>query len=658
VLAVEVTENNAWCGTPSSVCGRVVQKGEPWALDVEVVGNRFRSPEVMARGTFRCAGETTPFSLNQMGVFGEVLVDPDWHTFRLFTPETVPACLRATTEDRDKIVVHADGVEAYAASAKRAVGDKGGTVKAASEAGPDDLKGRSALLLGAPWENPVVETVLGAWDGPVEIARDAVTVGGERHEGKALSLLLSFRNPASPDRFVTIYLDLDRSALRRPPRFTFYGWDGWVLFDGGRAVARGSTEELRAPAVTDEPVDPAPPHRYEVPKGQAESILKALVDPGLEGRGEGQRGARLAESIVALEMYRAGLEVRRAPFSFEVLDFRGGDLMIGNEVVEGAFVAHPSSAETAGLVTRLRRDLDLVPWPAADDRRAWRAYTYPSRQPATGGGHPGKGGHPGGGKGPSNPWRRASGAQASLELGGKTVKLAVKPRVLEALRPDDPLIFSVRFERRTFRSANVIGVLEGTDPSAPVVLVGAHYDGLGREGDEVFASADDNASGVAAMLTAARMLASGPRLRHTLVFAAFGAEEWGMRGSRAFVAGKTLGDRPIAAMVNLDTVGKKDVADVYVIGRSKHPALANAAMRALKESGFGTGKDIDRFAFREGSDHWPFHAAGIPAIDLWSSDYRIMNTAADTPEKVDPAKLERLARAVVDLLLTVPGVTK
>ena len=70
------------------------------------------------------------------------------------------------------------------------------------------------------------------------------------------------------------------------------------------------------------------------------------------------------------------------------------------------------------------------------------------------------------------------------------------------------------------------------------------------------------------------------------------------------------------------------------------------------------GKDIDRFAFTEGSDHWPFHAAGIPAIDLWSSNYRIMNSAADTPEKVDPVKIERLALALAKLLTSVPGVSK
>jgi Peptidase family M28/Peptidase family M1 domain len=625
----------------------ISQSGKPWSLTVPV-SILFVSPPIHDPGPHiqqtLIEGSRTSVFVDPRSGAKSVELDPNWDVFRLFTPETIPACLRATTEDPDKIVIHADGVEAYVASAKRAVGDKGGTIRAASEVKPEDLTGHSLFLLGAPWENPVVAKMLAAWGGPVEIGREAVTLKGKKHEGKALSLLLSFRHPENPDRFVTIYFDVDRTALRRPPRFFHYGWDGYVLYDGGRSVARGSSARLHAPPVSTDSIVPEAPHKYEIPEGQgAIPLLMALLDPGLEGRGEGQRGARMAESIVALEMYRAGLAVTRAPFSFEVLDFVGGDMMVGNRLLKGVFVPHPASKETEGEVTRRMGEVKLVAWPADDDRRKWRPYTYASRLPPTGAAKPGN---------PANPWRRASGAQASIEAGSKELTLAVSPRVLQMLRPDDSLTFSVKFLRRTYRSANVVGVLEGTDPTAPAILVGAHYDGLGKEGKNVFVSADDNASGVTAMLLAAKMLAKGPRLKRTIAFVAFGAEEWGLRGSRAFVKDGSLGNRKIAAMINLDTVGNKDTQDVYVIGRSHHAALAGKTMEILKAAGFGIGKDIDRFAFPEGSDHWPFHEAGIPAIDLWSSNYRIMNTAADTPEKVHPPKIERIALALVNLLTT------
>jgi Zn-dependent M28 family amino/carboxypeptidase len=54
--------------------------------------------------------------------------------------------------------------------------------------------------------------------------------------------------------------------------------------------------------------------------------------------------------------------------------------------------------------------------------------------------------------------------------------------------------------------------------------------------------------------------------------------------------------------------------------------------------------DIDRYAFRFGSDHWPFHRAGVPVLMLWASNYRRMNTAEDTIANVDEDKLERTAR--------------
>jgi aminopeptidase YwaD len=115
------------------------------------------------------------------------------------------------------------------------------------------------------------------------------------------------------------------------------------------------------------------------------------------------------------------------------------------------------------------------------------------------------------------------------------------------------------------RTWNVVGRLPGTDPSASseVVVLSAHLDHLGARpstgtdvADTIYNGADDDASGVTAVLELARLLAEGPRPRRPVVFALFGSEESGGFGARYFV------DRPVVPLADI-------VADLQVemIGR-------------------------------------------------------------------------------------------
>ena len=91
---------------------------------------------------------------------------------------------------------------------------------------------------------------------------------------------------------------------------------------------------------------------------------------------------------------------------------------------------------------------------------------------------------------------------------------------------------------------------------------------------------------------------------------------------------------------------------VHVVGESIYPALGAAMGRCLAGAGLRRGRDIDRFAFAWGSDHYALHAAGIPAIDLFSAEYRTMHTSGDTTDTVEPEKIVRLARAAAAFALS------
>jgi hypothetical protein len=250
--------------------------------------------------------------------------------------------------------------------------------------------------------------------------------------------------------------------------------------------------------------------------------------------------------------------------------------------------------------------------------------------------------------------RRAVGEEI-LSRAGERLEAAQK-RVDEARRPASLALPTVRVELRAdvtpkrALSRNVIGRLPGRGDEA--VLLGAHYDHLGRgpfgsldpaPDGKIHHGADDNASGVAALLELARRFASaGPRAR-TLVFVAFGAEELGTLGSSYFVKNPAPPLGRLTAMFNLDMVGRlrEDVLDVHGVGTS--PAwrtLLDEANRAagLKlrthEGGYGP------------SDHSPFYAAGLPVFFTFTGAHEDYHRPSDTAEKVDPAGIVKVAGLV------------
>ncbi|HEV2798939.1 MAG TPA: M20/M25/M40 family metallo-hydrolase [Pyrinomonadaceae bacterium] len=111
---------------------------------------------------------------------------------------------------------------------------------------------------------------------------------------------------------------------------------------------------------------------------------------------------------------------------------------------------------------------------------------------------------------------------------------------------------------------NVVGVLRGTDPkqASEAVLLSAHMDhlgvGKGSEGDQIYNGADDDASGVVAVLELARALGAGVPPKRTVYFALFGSEEAGGRGSQHFIANSPAPLRSIVANLQFEMIGRPD----------------------------------------------------------------------------------------------------
>ena len=107
--------------------------------------------------------------------------------------------------------------------------------------------------------------------------------------------------------------------------------------------------------------------------------------------------------------------------------------------------------------------------------------------------------------------------------------------------------------------SNVIGLLEGSEMKNEYVIISAHYDHLGKkdvgDGDLIFNGANDNASGVAAILMLAEYFKKAKINKRSLLFVAFTAEEMGLAGSNYF--GKTISPDSIIAGINIEMIGKE-----------------------------------------------------------------------------------------------------
>ena len=294
------------------------------------------------------------------------------------------------------------------------------------------------------------------------------------------------------------------------------------------------------------------------------------------------------------------------------------------------------------------------------------------------------------------PWQGQVSARAGIAA-ARVTSSALREAGVDAARlarPADgrgdsrsgPLGMTVRLgvsiAQQSARTANVIGLLPGSasekrgaaasrpptpspqgearGPETPplegsgCVVVGAHYDHLGFGGEASLApgvhavhpGADDNASGVAALLAIARAMAADPQPRRTVAFVAFSGEELGLLGSARFVKSPPAGCpvESIQLMVNLDMVGRPQGGRVYVEGadtaeggRARVARLAAgppAIPLTLAFGGDGYGP----------SDHTSFYSRGVPVVFFFTGAHADYHRPSDTADKIDGQGLREVAR--------------
>ena len=256
-------------------------------------------------------------------------------------------------------------------------------------------------------------------------------------------------------------------------------------------------------------------------------------------------------------------------------------------------------------------------------------------------------------------------------------RLTPNPDLLRALEAGGPgrATLAVRGRLRTLREVNLLGRLEGSDPALrrEAVLLGAHLDHLGMPAGRVHPGADDNSSGVAALLELARVLGQAPvRPRRTLLVAFWTGEEEGKFGSGHYVRHPRWPLEATRAYLNLDMIGHPwTAADLQDLARDTglgpgHPLLQDLDLARfaepglsdrdpalgpiLRQAGLGTGMNLhlDWTDGRHGgSDYRDFARRGLPFVRFFGSYFPAYHTPGDTADQVDPAQVQRMARLVL-----------
>lgn len=202
------------------------------------------------------------------------------------------------------------------------------------------------------------------------------------------------------------------------------------------------------------------------------------------------------------------------------------------------------------------------------------------------------------------------------------------------------------YARKT-TSENVLGILEGT--SQKIIVLSAHYDHLGIIGKEYYQGANDNASGVAAVLDIVKKCAERQPF-YTLLFAFWGSEEKGLLGSNYFCLHPTVPLGEIKAIINLDTIGNLKTDHQLLGWQDQEDAFTQDLVARLEKAGW---KINWQARGEHNSDHWPFAKKGIPGFTLLSPTWQINNhTSLDTPERVNVPNLQALADSLRSILLT------
>jgi Peptidase family M28 len=233
----------------------------------------------------------------------------------------------------------------------------------------------------------------------------------------------------------------------------------------------------------------------------------------------------------------------------------------------------------------------------------------------------------------------------------------------------------IAVERHATPARNVLAMIEGSDPTLrdEVVIVGAHYDHNGADGEDVYNGADDDGSGTVGVLAVAAAYADaaahGDVPKRSLLFAIWDAEERGLLGAWYYTLRPLFPLQSTVADLNLDMIGRNEEVPtdggrrfrglavqsaeenanaVNILGYSRTLGLAELVSAANKSYGLTLRMRYDNNASNllRRSDHWPFLENEVPAVWFHTGLHPDYHTPRDVPDRINFEKMTRIVQLV------------
>lgn len=235
---------------------------------------------------------------------------------------------------------------------------------------------------------------------------------------------------------------------------------------------------------------------------------------------------------------------------------------------------------------------------------------------------------------------------------GKPLSIVIKKRFL----------LKIENTVQKIQAENVLGYIEGSDLKEQLVVITAHYDHLGKDGDHIYNGADDDGSGTVAVIEMAQAFAKAKREGHgprrSMLFMTVSGEEKGLLGSSYYTDNPVYPLKNTVCDLNIDMIGRVDEkhtgnpAYIYLIGSDK----LSSQLHAISENAnktytqleldytYNDERDKNRFYYR--SDHYNFAKHGIPVIFYFNGVHADYHKETDEVEKIDFNKMEKITRLV------------
>ncbi|WP_316749915.1 M20/M25/M40 family metallo-hydrolase [Pedobacter gandavensis] len=238
-------------------------------------------------------------------------------------------------------------------------------------------------------------------------------------------------------------------------------------------------------------------------------------------------------------------------------------------------------------------------------------------------------------------------ARAYIE--GRFKEIGLKP-LPDHTGYEQEFSFTDRSGAKSITGKNMLAYIPGKTDK--IIVISAHYDHVGVMKGEVYNGADDNASGVAALLKFAEHFKKN-KPNHTLVFAAFDAEEMGLKGSKAFIDQAIVPLDKIRLNVNMDMISHNDKGELYACGTFKYPELKKYFISTRPTIKVILGHDDPKTGSNDWtnqSDQGPFNAKNIPFIYFGVEDHKDYHQASDEYQNINKKFFTDAAASIQEII--------